>query len=144
MKTGEDDMSMTEPVMVELSAESIKRVESSAATFQAMADLTGKQRDRIDELERAVKLGQLEIDRYHLDVMDMKNKLEQVQQEAANAVSQRIAYETFFTLLARQMVEFVPPVPPGNSHRSKPIPEVAPTKERMFLTDGDITGIKNS
>jgi len=75
-------------------------------------------------------MAHMEIDRLRLDVQDMRENLTKAKEERTEAVAQRVAYETFVALLARQLVEFTPPSPPLHVHRPKePLPSPSRIKE---------------
>jgi len=104
----------------DLSQESIKLVEAGKVAHQAVLELAEARRIKIEGMETELKLTSLELDRVRLDVHDIKERLSAVILENQKAEAARVAYETFVILLARQITEFVPPVPPAYVHRQTP------------------------
>jgi len=102
---------------VTLSEESIKRVEAGAAAHQAVIAIAEQRRVKLEEIERELKLANMDVDRLRVDVHDLTEKLAEAREERRKAESARVAYETFVALLARQLLEFIPPYPPLHVHR---------------------------
>jgi len=124
---------MTENGM-NLNEESIRHVEAAAATHRAVVELAESRQKQITTLERELNMAHMEIDRLRLDVQDMRENLTKAKEERTEAVAQRVAYETFVALLARQLVEFTPPSPPLHVHRPKePLP--SPSRIREILNE---------
>lgn len=107
---------MTEENM-ELTAASLKAVEQATAAHQALIDLAERRRHKLEETEQELKLVTMEVDRLRVDVHDLKARLDKIVNDNQRLSEARVAYETFVLLMARQLTEFVPPMPPDYAHR---------------------------
>ena len=105
----------------DLTQESIKKVEAGAAAHQAVVDLAEHRRQKLEDTEKELKLVTMEVDRLRIDVHDLKGRLAATIMENQKLEAARTAYETLTVLIARQLTEFVPPVPPAYAHRHREV-----------------------